>query len=178
VPAQCFSFAQNRDVTKLVKEGIELHDKGDYEAAIKKYDEALAIDKTDYYANYEKSYTCYIIKRYETCITISKYILDELPDNPNNVSVYSNYGSALDDKGESEKALGIYDRGINKYPGNYLLQFNKGLTLERLDRPSEALICYQRSLRNKPLHPSSNLYTGRILEDDNKVPALMASLVF
>ena len=54
--------AQNEEIQRLVKEGVALNDQGDYEGAIKKYDEALAIDKDDYIANYEKSFTCLYAK--------------------------------------------------------------------------------------------------------------------
>src|SRR5438876_10072055 len=84
----CFASAQNNDTVKtLVSEGIQLHDKGDYEGAIKKYDEALAIDKTDYNANYEKSFSCYMAKRYDECITVCKFIIEQLPENINKASV-------------------------------------------------------------------------------------------
>jgi tetratricopeptide (TPR) repeat protein len=58
-------FSQrNEEVKKIVNEGIELHDKGDYEGAIKKYDEAIQIDPNDFDANYEKSYSLHAAKIY------------------------------------------------------------------------------------------------------------------
>ena len=81
---------QNDVVNKLVLAGIELHDKGDYAAAIKKYDEALLIDKDDYNANYEKSFSCLYDKRVDECIAISKYLLKRHGDNADIKSVYSN----------------------------------------------------------------------------------------
>ncbi len=174
-----FLAAQDNEVAKkLVDEGIQLHDKGDFLAAIQKYDEALVIDKNYYYAWYEKSYSLYMAKKLDECIGLSKYILQNFPNRSDNQSVYSNYGSALDDKGQSEKALEVYDEGIKKYPEYHLLHFNKGLTYSRLGRTEQALVAFQESLKLKPLHPSTNYYIGSLLQYSNKVPALMATLIF
>ena len=173
------TVAQDKEaVKKLVAEGIQLHDKGEYNGAIKKYDEALAIDINDFDANYEKSFSLYLAKRYDEAISMDKYILKELPGNPNEAAVYANYGSALDDTGEKEKAMDIYNEGIKKYPDYYLLHFNKGLTLMRINKPDEALLSFQKTLELKPLHVSSNYYTGFILGRTNKIPSLLSNLIF
>lgn len=173
------SFAQdNEKLKQLITEGIELHDKGDYKGAIKKYNEALVIDKNNYNANYEKSFSYYAAKMYDECITISIFIIEQLPETFEKANVYSNYGSALDDKGDKQQAIEIFNDGIKKYPYNYRLHFNKGLTLMRLNKQDEALLSFQKTLEVKPLHPSANFYTGAILQTSNKIPALLATLVF
>jgi tetratricopeptide (TPR) repeat protein len=93
-------------------------------------------------------------------------------------AVYIQYGSALDDIGKSKDAIDVYDEGIKKFPGEYLLFFNKGLTLQKLERFDESLIEYQNSLKLKPLHSSSNYYTGLLLQKANKIPALLAYCTF
>jgi hypothetical protein len=44
----------------LVNEGVKLHDKGEYEAALRKYDEALATWQQNGLAHYEIGYTKYV----------------------------------------------------------------------------------------------------------------------
>jgi hypothetical protein len=174
-----FCFAQrNEEVKKLVEEGILLHDKGDYEGAIKKYDEALAIDKYDLDANYEKSYTCVSAKKYDDCIEICKFMLANFPDNSLLKQVYEVYGNALDDSGNSTEALKIYNEGLKKFPDYYLLHFNKGLTNMRLKKYDDALVDFTAALNNKALHASSNYYTGVILQQENRIPSLLAYLTF
>lgn len=173
------SFAQrNETVVKLVDEGIALHDKGDFENAIKKYDEALKIDANDFDANYEKSLTLLYAKRYKECIELSKTIIDKFPKNESLMQVYSNWGSALDDDGQSKEALKIYAKGIKQYPEHYLLHFNKGLTHMRLEQYDEAVESYQLALKNNPLHASSNYYTAAIIKNENRIPALLAYATF
>lgn len=169
---------QNENVAKLVKDGIELHDKGDYAGAIKKYDEALLIDKDDYDANYEKSLSCLYLKRYDDCIAVSKYLIEKHSTNAALPAVYSNYGSALDDKGESEAAIKIFDEGISKFPKAYLIYFNKGLTCGRLEKWNDALESFFNAMRIKPTHAGSLYYTSLSLDKTNKVAALLSGLTF
>ena len=177
----CSMFAtaqQNSTVAILIKEGIELHDKGDYAAAIKKYDEALQIDKNDYDANYEKSLSCLYSKRYDDCITISKYLIDKHAANDALPGVYSNYGSALDDKGEGEAAIKVFDEGIKKFPAAYLIHYNKGLTCSRLEKWDDALVSFFNTMKIKPTHAGSLYYTSLSLDKTNKVAALLSGLTF
>ncbi len=127
-------FSQDINIQQLIKEGVALNDKGDYEGAVKKYDEVLAIDKNNYIANYEKSFTFFYMKKYDECIEISKTLLKLEPANPQNKSVYINYGSAEDNNGNAEVAIRIYDEGLKAYPGFYLLYFNKDLTLVKMGK--------------------------------------------
>ena len=176
--SMCCAAQQNESVKKLVGEGIKQHDKGNYEEAIKKYDEALQIDKDDYDANYEKSMTCLYLKRYEECFTISKYLLYKHADNADIKSVYCNYGSALDDNGDPEGAIKIYEQGLKKFPGFYLLHFNKGLTLSRQKKWDAAMESFMLALKNKPNHAGSLYYTALIQEKSNKITAIISCLTF
>lgn len=172
-------FCQQQEAAdKLVKEGIALHDKEDYDGAIKKYDEALQIDKDNYNALYEKSLSCLYSKRYDECISISEFLVKKYADNPVIKEVYSNWGSAEDDKGDPEKAIKIYERGIKQFPGFYLLHFNKGLTLARIKKWDDALLCFFDALENKPTHAGSLYFSSLAQEKSNKVAALMSGLAF
>ncbi len=173
------SFAQQKEVAaKLIKQGMELHDNGAYEAAIKKYDEALQIDNNDFDANYEKSISCLYSGKYDECIALSRFLLEQYPGKPELKGVYINYGSALDDKGESEQAIEIFDQGIKKFPGYFLLGFNKGLTQSRQKKWDDAQESFMQSLKNNPGHTGSLYYMALIQENSNKVAAVLSCLTF
>jgi tetratricopeptide (TPR) repeat protein len=173
------STAQNKgEAAQLVSEGIELHDKGDYEGAIKKYEAALKIDNDYFNAHYEKSYSLTAMGKLKECAGLCKDILKKFPEHPGLNAVYIQYGSVLDDLGKPKEALEVYNEGISKYPNEFLLYFNKGLTLQKLAKYDEALLEYQHSLQLKPLHSSSNYYTGLLLQKENKIPALLAYCTF
>jgi tetratricopeptide (TPR) repeat protein len=169
---------QNASVAALVKEGIEQHDKGDYSTAIKIYDSALVIDKNDYDANYEKSLSCLYLKRYDDCIAISKYLIEKHAGNTALPGVYANYGSALDDKGEGEAAIKIFDEGIKKFPAAYLIYYNRGLSYGRMEKWEDALNSFFATMKIKPSHAGSLYYTSLSLDKSNKVAALLSGLTF
>jgi len=173
----CFG-QQNPDAGRLVKEGIALSEQEEYDAAIKKFDEALQFDSNDYEANYQKSVSCLAAKRYDECIIISKYLIEKHSNNPAIKAVYSNYGSAEDDKGAPEEAIKIYDKGIQLFPVDYFLYFNKGLTLSRLKKWDDANSCFLAAMKNKPGHAGSLYFTALIQEKSNRVAALMSGLAF
>lgn len=171
------SFSQN-DFDRLIREGIDLHDHGYYEEAVKKYDSVLQKDKDNYSANYEKSFTLLMLNRFDESIAISKLLIDLDPTNANTKSVYVNWGTALDDKNDGSGAIKIYDIGIKAYPDFYLLHFNKGVTLMLLKRYDESLQSFQQALLCNPTHGSSHQFIGRILLNTNRIPAFVSLFTF
>ena len=169
---------ETEEVKALISEGIALHDKGDYEGAIKKYNAALEIDKNSFHALYEKSYTLFAMNDFKECAKISKDLLKKFSDHPQAVLVYIQYGSALDEIGKVKDAIEAYNDGIAKFPNEYLLYFNRGLTEMKANKNEDAIKSYQSAMLLKPLHSSSNYYTGILLQKINKVPAVLAYMTF
>ena len=169
---------QNEIVGKLVKEGVVLHDKGDYEGAIAKYDRALILDPNDYEANYEKSSSCLYAKRYDESIAISKYLIEKHKANPGIKGAYVNLGSAYDDKGNTDSAMLVYDEGVKHFPNFYLLHFNKGLTYARQKKWDDAMTAFFETMKLKPNHAGSLYYTSLTQEKSNKVAAIISGLTF
>ena len=67
------AYGQNRDprVEELIKEGVELHDEGEYEEAIDRYLEALQLDSTSVLANYELSLSYLALRDFENALEYS-----------------------------------------------------------------------------------------------------------
>jgi tetratricopeptide (TPR) repeat protein len=168
----------NNAVDKLVSEGIALHDKGEYAAAIAKYEVALILDKDNYIANFEKAFSCNYAKRYDDCIAISFYLMDKHKNNPDIKSVYSGCGSAYDDKGNADSAIIIYDKGLRLFPDFYLLHYNKALTLSRQKKEDEAMACFSAAMKIRPTHAGSLYYAAFAMEKSNKAAAIISGLCF
>lgn len=177
VAAHSFCMAQSEKAKKLVDEGIVLHDKGDYENALKKYEEAIAEDPAYIDPVYEKGLTLYTMKKYDESIELSKKIIKDFPGDPLLKAVYVQYGSALDDLGKPKDALKIYNEGLKKIPGYFLLHFNKGITYSIMNDMDKAYSSYQDALISKPLHASSYFRVGVLLKNRNHIPAMMACMM-
>ena len=172
-----YCFAQTGNAKALVDEGVALHDKGDYENALKKYDAAIAEDATYIKGHYEKSYTLYALKKYEECITISKQIIKQFNDDIILKAVYVQCGSALDDWGKQEEAIKMYSQGLKKYPDYYLLHFNKGITHLVMKDGEKAYDAFKDGLKANPLHASGYYRVAALLKSTNHIPAMMAGIM-
>lgn len=166
-------YAQD-SIPTLMERGIAFHDKGNYEAAIKVYDEVMKMDKDHYLAHYEKSYSLYSLGKYADCIDLCKQILKQYPDGVENKSVYVNYGSSLDLMGKKSEAIKVYTKGIKQYPDFYLLPFNKAITEASNDNNDEAIEDLKASVSLNPNHASSHIYLAYLEVNKNKLAAAMA----
>lgn len=170
--------AQPEIVTKLIKEGVALHEKGDYEAAIAKFDRALILAPNDFNANYEKSASLLFARQYNESILLSKWLIENYQNKPDLRGVYINLGNAYDDQGIADSALMMYNEGIKKFPEFHLLYFNKALTYARQKNWDTAYALFHQSLERAPSHASSLYYAALLEEKENKVAAIIGSLVF
>ncbi len=169
--------AQNNAMVEgLIADGTALHDQGDYEGALKKYDKALEHEKDNLTAMSEKALTLVFMGRYNESIKLCKYLIKEMPETmPGAPLNYTTYGNALDLSGKSKKALKIYDKGIKKFPDYYMLYFNRGVTLVNLQKNEEAIESFQQAVKVNPNHASSHDAIGRLmLAYNKKVPAILA----
>ncbi|MCR4030347.1 MULTISPECIES: tetratricopeptide repeat protein [Flavobacterium] len=167
-------YAQNQaDADKMVEAGIVLHDKGDFEGAIKNYDNALSLDKDNLFALIEKSLTLSSLNKFEEVVAISKHAIATHP-NKGLENIYVTYGNALDHLKKTEEALKIYEQGIQRFPDYYQLYFNKGICYANFNNSAEAVLCFQRSLAINPKHPGSLNAIGILESNSNRIPAILA----
>jgi tetratricopeptide (TPR) repeat protein len=173
------SLAQaDADIASSMKAGIALHDKGDYEGAIKIYDEVIKKDPHFFLAYYEKSLTLLAAGKYQDCADISKELLKQFPKENELLKVYCNYGTAMDYLEKPEEALKIYSEGIKKFPDNYNLYFNRGVT-EYIQKDIEkATEDFKKSVSLNPMHASSHLYLAYCMQKKNKVASIMSISTF
>lgn len=171
------TFAQNPEVAReLVLEGVALYDEGKYSQAISKYDDALKVDKDNFLALAEKAMTLVATRDYSESIKICKKVL-KLHPNEELSMLYVTYGNATDLLNDSKKAIKIYDEGIQKYPNQFQLYFNKGIALTGLGENEKAKEAIQSATVLKPNHPGSFNVLG-ILNENNRIAAIMSACRF
>ncbi len=171
------AFGQSDKAKLLLREGVELHDKGFFDKAILKYDEALGAEPGFADALYEKSFTLFKLNKHQACIDISKQLIKDFPSSPVLRAVYVQYGSALDVLGKPQEAIKVYNTGLKKFPDYFLLNFNKAMTYGTMNETKKAYECLQQALLANPFHSSSYFRTAELLRSTNKIPAMLAGIM-
>lgn len=169
-------LGQEVDRVKIfIREGVALHDKGDFEGAIAKYDKALDLDEGNADALYEKSFSLLSLKKYDACISICEELIQGDTEPQTLKLVYTTYGNALDGAGKPEEAIEAYDEGLEKFPTYYHLHYNKGITFSQLNRFKDALPSFEKAAAFNPEHASSHNAIARIQTmEKNNIPSLLA----
>ena len=158
---------------QLIREGVQLHDQGDFQGAIRKYQEVLAENSDDVSALYELSFSLFANKDYkkslETAYKGAQYRSDSLS------RFYALIGNNLDHLNEPEKAIKAYKSGIKLFPDDAQLHFNLAVTYVGLNKFDDAKKSLKAAVASDPSHPSSHLGLGQLYQKDNyKIPALLA----
>ena len=170
-------FAQQKEkAAEYIKEGIYYHDEGQYDRALAMYDKALELDRENSGAFYEKAFTLYVLRRYDESIDYSKKAIKAGKNDKEALKyAYLVYGNTLDETGKPKEALSAYNKGLKINPDDFLLHFNKGITLSRLQRHDEALASLWKAVTLNPNHPGSHSAISEIeMIRGNKIPAAMA----
>lgn len=169
-------FSQNKtEAEKLVDEGVAYNDKGDFDGAVKKYNEALELDKDNLLALAEKAYTSNALHKYDESIALCKKAIEKHPKNYSLKNVYVTYGNALDELNKKNEAFAIYDEGLKIFPDYYQLHYNKAITYSSVKKYDEALQSFQQAALANPRHASSNNAIARMEKiNGRKIPAILA----
>lgn len=171
------AHAQSPEVQELIREGIKLHDKKLYPAAVERYKEAIKLDKSSAVAFYELAYTYAVMGERKKAIKMANKVL-KLEGGPAD-QAYMLKANLLDDMGKSAKALATYQTALKAYPDNYLMHFNYGVSLFRTNRLEEAELALLKGAQLNPAHPSGHYLLGLMkAENDQAAQAVMALYYF
>lgn len=149
------TLAGQSQVELLVEEGSKFHDEKNYDKAIEKYKEALAIDSDSWLVHYEMAFTYYESKDYENTIIHAEESIKS--DENNAYYSYVILGSAYDLVGKPKKAIKVYEKGIKKFPEKYLLYYNLALTTYNLNDLKSAEPNVIKAIQLNPNHSTSHL---------------------
>ena len=119
-------FGQDQNVEALIKEGIELHDAGEYEEAIDRYNEALEIDSTHMLAVYEISLSYLSLKDFENAILYSTQVIDSNNEQLSS-GAYAVKSESLAGMDMVDEAIELLYEGLKKNGPKSILHFNLAL---------------------------------------------------
>ncbi len=164
-----FGFSQIKeriDSRKLIDEGVVLHDEGKYEEALVKYKQVPENDTAYILAVSEMLLTYYYLERYEDAAKLGRKVLKENYDlYP---MFYLNLGSSLDELEDYDEAIKNYDRILEKYPKNFLIQYNKGISYLLSKRYKKAFDQFQFTLKLNPFHAKSHYQLASLALNEGK----------
>ncbi len=170
--------ASTPEQEQTLREGIDFHDKGQFDQAIAKYREVLAKSPSNVAAMYELAYS-YMEKRdfdqsLATARAGAEYKSDLLP------LFYDLMASSLDSKGQPEQAVEMYKKGLTVAPNASQLYFNMAVTYrESLNKPDEARRALEKAAALDPMHPGVHILLGQVFQASGyPTPAFLALSTF
>jgi len=162
----------------IIRAGVELHDKGDFDAAIAKYQEVLAKNPSDVTAMFEMAFSYLSKEDFDKCFETAKKGAEFKSDLL--AMFYDLMASSLDAKGQPQQAIDIYKRGIALVPDASQLYYNMAVTYrETLKQPNDARLALQKATAIEPLHPDVQLLLGQVYQATGyPAPAFLALSTF
>lgn len=162
---------------QLIKEAVELHDKGDYDGAISRYQEVLRENPNNVHALYEMSFSYYAKKDCQKSIETA-YKAAQFKSNLID-AIYVQIGNCFDEQGNSKKAVETYRAGLKLAPASALLHYNLAVTYLRTEKFEDALGTVKQAAALDPNHSSSQLMLSRLFDRGYyKIPSLLAAWRF
>ncbi len=170
------TIAQTTDCTSgvdFIRAGIDLHDEGKFEEALAAYESVLPSDTTYALALYERGLTSHELERYDEAIALYRQVLLQKDGNHNQALV--NLGISWDFNGNLDSSLYYFSVAQERFPFDYNVYYNRGVTNLRNERSKDALQDFQRSVLLNPKHPASHLQLGYIAAaTDNITQAVLS----
>lgn len=176
-PPKLVSTPSTESQQQLINEGIELHDKGDYDGAISQYQEVLRQSPNNVQALYEMSFSYYAKKDYQKSIDVGYRAAQFKSDLLE--AIYVQMGTCFDDQGNPQKAVQTYKAGLKLAPSSSLLEYNLAVTYLHTGQLEDARAAVKRAVALDPDHPSSHLLLSRLFDKGSyKIPSLLAAWRF
>ena len=158
---------------QLINEGVALHDRGDFDGAIRRYEEVLKENPQNVLALYEMSYSYYQKRDFQKSLELSyktaQFKSDLVP------RIYVQIGSCLDELGDPKNAIETYRSALKIFPSDFLIHYNLAVTHNKTGELDEARASLKKSAMLNPNHASSQLLLAILFDRGSyKTPGLLA----
>lgn len=159
-------YAQ-KSVESIIRDGVALHDKGEYKKAIECYKQALEKDPKSMSATYEMSLSYLSLKDYNNAIKYSSKILDG-NFQPLMVDAYVVKSTALAESNKVDEAIQLLNEALVKCGDEYLLYFNLGISYFNQGQKNLAMTHLRKAIEIDATRPSALLLYAYSLSDTGR----------
>lgn len=154
------------DAGSMIEKGVELHDAGDYQGAIRSFRSALELEPANTVALYELANTYLATGDFNSCIEAAKAGLEHPSDlDP---LLHMAAGSCYSSAGKTRKALRSFRAGLDLAPNEARLHFNIAVTLFNSEDGEDAVEHLQKAVASEPSYASPYYFLGEIYRDEGK----------
>lgn len=127
--------AQQQPERSLVRKGNRQYNKGNYDPAIKRYEEALKIVPGQFEATYNMGNALYKAKRYDKAAeTLQQAAADSLRTDAERAHAFYNLGNAQFQQKKYQEALESYKQSLRLNPADRETKYNYAYTKHLLDQ--------------------------------------------
>lgn len=172
-----FLFGQTIPLVRsgeVIKAGVLLYDSGRFEDAIHEF-KTVAVQDTNYVYMLSELALAYIgAKQYDSAVAVCDRGLQKTSDF--GAKLMRMKGTAYDNAGDFEKSISAFEKGIERYPFDFSMHYNLGITYYNKKDFEKAAEYFEKTLRLNPFHTSSHLNLGRLSAFQGKKVRAMMSL--
>jgi tetratricopeptide (TPR) repeat protein len=161
---------------ELGAQAIKLMDAGNISEAIELLEKSKKLDPGSIFYPYEIAYAHYLNKDYKKAVDILK----ELTKKPQCTDrIYQMLGNACDMDGDREKAIKVYDLGLQKFPESGILHLERGNMEYVKENDQGALEYYEKGIQVDPKFPSNYYWASKLyLSSTEKVWGMLYGEIF
>ena len=154
---------------RLMRKGDELAAAGSYKSAIETFQQVLATNQRDSAALYEIARSYLSLGDFKNCVMYAGRSLEVQATSDS----YNLLGNCREEVGDKIAALGTFERGLARYPGDIALNLSYAAALARQHRGDEAKPHLQLVIRADASYaPPYLTYAGVLAGEKNAVGAL------
>ena len=144
----------------VLEKGVALHNDGKYKDAIAQYLKVNAGDSSYSKVLHELIYSYFLDSNFTKAEMYADTALSLFPHEK--LKWYAFLADIYDETDRSDLAIKYYDTILAKNPNNYLVWFNKGISLYRQKKMDEATKYFQKCILLNPYYSSAHYYLGQI----------------